>query len=465
MLRGLALTLVAASLAVAAACSGGDDAGDVDSSVDAVATTDAAPADASPDAYVYDGGMPIKHVIVIVKENHTFDNYFGTWDAGGETPQLTAKLHDGKTITRPKCPSAGITRDLSHSHASAVQAFHDGGMNGLDLNANTVAPPDGGKNDYLAWCYFDESNQLDVYAALAKSYTLADHFFTTTLAPSFPGHLASAIGQSPAYDNPGCPSTDPTCQDAKSAWGCVDEKGITVDTFDPDTCTTTGAKFPCWDLPTWMDEMPSDLDWRVYGGFHYTDDAGAPVILSPFNAVKKHATAAERIAHFRDEKELAADIAGLKTLPAVMFWSDADYKSEHPPSSPCAGEMQDAMLLQEIMARPEWNETAVLITFDDWGGFYDHVAPKVERCKNGEFYNPGFRVPLLVVSPFARPGYVFTGVSEQASIPRFIAEVFGLPFASAKDPHARDGKAGSLLGAFDFTQPPRPGVPPPLTCP
>ncbi len=351
-------------------------------------------------------------------------------------------------------------------HSAAVQAFNDGGMNGLDLNTGTVSDPDGGAKDYLAWCYFDQQNQLDIYASLAQNYTLADHFFTTTLAPSFPGHLASAIGQSPAYDNPGCPNDDESCNStSNSAWGCVDQPSETVDTFDRDTCLTTGTEFPCWDLATWMDEMPSTLDWRVYGTFYYTDDAGAPVVRSPFNAVKKHSTAPERIAHFHDEKELAADIAGLTTLPAVMFWSDADYKSEHPPSSPCSGEEQDAMLLQEIMARPEWNETAVLITFDDWGGFYDHVAPKVEKCKNGLFWNPGFRVPLLVISPFSRPGYIFSEVTEQASLPRLIEEVFGLAFTTLRDPHARDGTSGSLLGAFDFTKPPKAGVVPPLTCP
>ena len=333
-------------------------------------------------------------------------------------------------------------------------------MNGLDLNTNTVGSP----ADYQAWCYFDEQNQLDVYWQLARNYTLADRFFTTTLAPSFPGHLASAIGQSPAIDNPGCPANQPTCTGAKSAWGCVDPPTLRVGTFDRDTCTPAASVFPCFDLKTWMDVMPAELDWRVYGSPRYTDDAGAPVILSPFNAVKAHSTATERKAHFRSEADLIHDVAD-PNMPAVLFWSDVGKDSEHPPSSPCPGEQDDAAIVTALMNGPHWNDTALLITFDDWGGFYDRVAPAVERCNNGEFYNPGFRVPLLIISAYAKPGYVLHDVTEQASLPRFIEEVLGLPFTTVRDPHARDGKAGSLLGAFDFASAPRPPVKPSLTCP
>lgn len=433
--RGAAIAAVFLGLRAVASCSQ-DSSSPRDAGVDA------------SDAPTGDAGMPIRHVVVVVKENHTFDNYFGAYP--GVTPQPTATLHDGTVLTRPMCPSGGIPRDLPHGHDQAVVAYADGGMNGLDLVPGTVAPPDGGTPDYLAWCTFDGANQLGIYFQLASEFTLADRFFTTTLGPSFPGHLATVAGQSPAYSNPSCP----LCPRG-SAWGCVDpESSSRVPTFDPDT-GEAGTEYPCWDLPTWLDELPPSMGWRVYGTFEGYDDAGAPVIVSPFNALKAHSSPADRKAHFFDESQLLTDVATLPSLPAVLYWNDVYEDSEHPPSSPCPGEQRTLALLDALAKRPEWNETAVLVTFDDWGGFYDHVAPPVERCPNGAVYNPGFRVPLFVVSPYARKGFVFHDVTEQASVPRFIEEVFGLPFASARDPHARDGRAGSLLGAFDFTQPPR----------
>ena len=113
------------------------------------------------------------------------------------------------------------------------------------------------------------------------------------------------------------------------------------------------------------------------------------------------------------------------------------------------------------MAGPHWNETAVVITWDDWGGFYDHVLPRAEACPNGELFNKGFRVPALVISPYAREGFVLHDELEQASLVRLAEELFALPFLTARDPHARDERAGSLLAAFDFDKPAR--APLPLT--
>jgi phospholipase C len=132
--------------------------------------------------------------------------------------------------------------------------------------------------------------------------------------------------------------------------------------------------------------------------------------------------------------------------------------SEHPPANPCWGENYTVMLVNAIMQGPRWHETAIIVTYDDYGGAYDHVQPKREAC---ESYNPGFRLPILVISPYAREGVVLhedsQGLSqEQASIPKLIEDVFGLPRMQSEYMFARDDQAGSLMGAFDFTQAPRP---------
>jgi phospholipase C len=107
------------------------------------------------------------------------------------------------------------------------------------------------------------------------------------------------------------------------------------------------------------------------------------------------------------------------------------------------------------MRGPRWKQTAIVITWDDYGGFYDSVPPPVERCANGEVFQPGFRLPALVISPYAKQGVVVHTATEQASVPRLVEELFALPFMSRRDPHARDGRAGSMLGALDFSRPPR----------
>jgi phospholipase C len=124
----------------------------------------------------------------------------------------------------------------------------------------------------------------------------------------------------------------------------------------------------------------------------------------------------------------------------------------------CVGEDWTVHRINMIMKSPYWNETAILFTMDDFGGWYDHVAPpRLYGCDPKKPYGLGFRVPLIVISPYAKPSYVFHTQSDQSSIPRFIGRVFG----STKtlhdlDPAAQDDKADDLLGAFDFTQKPLP---------
>jgi phospholipase C len=107
------------------------------------------------------------------------------------------------------------------------------------------------------------------------------------------------------------------------------------------------------------------------------------------------------------------------------------------------------------MASPYWQDTAILFTMDDFGGWYDHVAPPRQYgCDPTHPYGLGFRLPLIVISPYAKPGFIFHEQSEQASIPKFIETVFGAPALSTLDPAAQDGQANDLMNAFDFTQTP-----------
>jgi phospholipase C len=169
-----------------------------------------------------------------------------------------------------------------------------------------------------------------------------------------------------------------------------------------------------------------------------------------------------------NDTEFDADVAN-GTLPAVTWLVDQDLADEHPGvGSVCTGENWTVGHVNALMKSALWNDTAILMTMDDYGGWYDHVSPPRQYgCDKSHPYGLGFRLPLLVISPFARARTVFHEVAEQASIPRFIERVFGATHAlSDFDPAAQDGQANDLFDAFDFTQTPLPPlVLPQRVCP
>ena len=163
--------------------------------------------------------------------------------------------------------------------------------------------------------------------------------------------------------------------------------------------------------------------------------------------------------HVAHASELAKDIAS-GNLPTVAWVVSQDTDDEHPMiGSVCHGENWSVEQVNLIMERPElWQKTAILVTWDDFGGWYDHVPPpRKYGCDKAKPYGLGFRLPFLVISPYAKPGFVFREVAEQASVPRFVEKVFGATRTlSDLDPAAQDGHANDLMGAFDFGQTPLP---------
>jgi phospholipase C len=156
-------------------------------------------------------------------------------------------------------------------------------------------------------------------------------------------------------------------------------------------------------------------------------------------------------------KTFEADIAN-HALPNVVWLVNQDLADEHPGiGSVCAGENWSVDHINLLMNSEYWKDTAILFTMDDFGGWADHVPPPRQYgCDGNTPYGLGFRLPLIVISPFAKPGFIFKEVSEQASIPKFIETVFGAPALSSLDPAAQDGQANDLMNAFDFDQAPLP---------
>jgi phospholipase C len=400
------------------------------------------PSGTGPDAST--GLTPIKHIVVVVKENHTFDNYFGSFPGADGIAQIptTAGM-----IAPPHPPD--LPRDLCHTHRCALIDYAGGAMNGWEQVAGAST-----NGDNLMYAQYTEAD-IPNYWQYARTFALADRFFANVLGPSFPGHtfvLAAQAGW--AHDNPPTPVDHPY-------WGCDQDPSARVDIEDPVVGMPTQV-FPCFDIPSVPDVLPLGVNWRFYGSNFYV----FPEIWSMFDAIKP-IRMGPGWDHVVNASTFDLDVDH-GDLPAVTWLVNQDLDDEHPGfGSVCLGENWTVGHLNHLMNSPLWKDTAILFTMDDFGGWYDHVPPPRQYGLDPtKPYGLGFRLPLIVMSPYARPGFVFHEVSEQASIPRFIERVFGAPALSSRDPAAQDGQANDLFGAFDFTQAPLPPLPLPMrTCP
>lgn len=361
-----------------------------------------------------DNGLPIKHIIVITKENHTFDNYFGSFPGA-------------EGVYSPNDASWYHQHDLPHQRGDALRQWNGGKM-------------DGWTDTYASAQY--RRADIPAYWLYAERFTLADHFFASSFGPSFPGHLFLLAGQAAgSYEAP------PTRREFPF-WGCDQGQGDLIPVREG--CSEKLVE-PCFDIPSVPDVLPAGVSWRYYGTNFYGLFDEIWTLFDAIRPIRYGAGWKEVVA----EDQLTADIAN-HALPNVSWLVDQDFASEHPAGgSPCMGENWTEYYVNAIMESEYWASIAILITWDDYGGWYDHVPPPQQYGCEAEPYGLGFRLPLIIVSPYAKAGFIFREQSEQASIPRFIEKVFGArALSELLDPAARDGQANDLFGAFDFTQTP-----------
>ncbi len=366
----------------------------------------------------------IRYVIVLVKENHTFDNYF-TGFPGAES-SMKAKASNGTMVTRPVAPTGPLPSDICHANTCGQRAYANGAMNGFDTSSA----------GQLSFVRYTEQ-QIPNYWQYARNFVLADHMFSTTLSQSAPGHEVFWFARSLTLDNPKCGTPD---GGGCAGYGCLDPRNVGT-SFDPDKCTTKTAP-ACFDGPVLPDHLPPGFTWVDYGGAMAT--MSKTVTSDP-----NYKT------HFRSAGSLVSDLSTGHLANLTIAHLSGGETSEHPKSYPCAGENLSVDIVNAAMKLPQWNEMAIIITWDDWGGFYDHVPPPVHKCANGQIFQNGFRLPLILISPYAKKGFVLNTPTEQASVPKLVEELWGIPFMSTREPHARDGMAGSLMASFDFNQTPR----------
>ncbi len=328
---------------------------------------------------------PIEHIVIIVKENHTFDNYFGTFPgANGATGLQHA----------PDPPKS----DPPHDHAAWLERA-TGAVQQQYAEADIPA-----------------------YFAAARQFTLCDNYFTEIASQSEPNHLVLITADSPIIDN-----SNPSR------------------TYQPQ------APFDLNSLPACLAQ--GKLTWKTYGDptFSYFD----------------HITALKGSPNIVPWTDFDTDAAAGK-LPNVSWVYAPSQFSEHPPYSKNPGPVVNAGMqwtadrVNAVGKSSLWGSTAILITWDDWGGWYDHVEPPLKDtwnggnppsgpAYNGTQFSYGSRVGCLVISPYARKGYISKTFHSHASLVKFCEVTYGLSSMTT-----RDAAADDMSDCFDFTQTPLP---------
>ena len=371
----------------------------------------------------------IQHIVFIVKENRTFDNYFGTFP--GADGATTGMIHTGEVVPLSRQPDR-LTHDIGHSFNNAVTAINSGAMNQFDLIP--------GGQDLSGYSQYLEED-IPNYFAYARYFTLADRMFSSLTGPSFPNHLYTVAAQSGgAINNP----------NSGGIWGCDSPQGARVQVLNDDG--TISLVYPCFDFTTLADRLEeAGISWKYYApgigesGFIWSSlDAISHIRFSPLweeNVVS-------------DTQFVVDALNG--DLPSVSWIVTGSGKSEHPPASTCIGENWTVEQLNAVMQGPLWSSTAIFLTWDDFGGFYDHVPPP-----DVDQFGFGPRVPLLIISPYARHRHISHTVYEFSSLLKFVERRFGLEALGDRDRAAND-----LLDSFDFDRHPlRPLLLQPRECP
>ncbi|MEA2512805.1 MAG: hypothetical protein QOJ59_2292 [Thermomicrobiales bacterium] len=362
---------------------------------------------------------PIEHFVVLMQENHSFDNYFGTYPrADGVSLDVCMPVDptdpDNNECVRPFHIGGHETADLSHIHRTQQRQYRNGAMDGF-VWAHRVL----GENGDLAMGYYDDRD-LSFYWNVADEYVLFDRFFSSAKGGSVANHMFWMTGQAG------------------------------VESIDEDSIPPEG-----WgNIRTIFDLLEENgVSWKVYVqnykpevNFRTRGERGLKpqLIRLPLLSIPRFVDDPELSTKIVDVEQYYEDLRN-DALPAVSFIVPVG-ASEQPPGSISAGQLFVKRLINALTLSSAWSTSAFMWTYDDWGGWYDHVPPPAV-----DQFGYGFRVPALLVSPYAKQGYVESTTLDFTSILKFIEENFHLqPLAE------RDAAATSIASAFDFTQPARP---------
>jgi phospholipase C len=380
----------------------------------------------------------IQHIVFFVKENRSFDSMFGKFPGANGATHGT--ISSGVVVPLQRL-SDSLEADIGHSWSGTLAAMDNGKMDRFDLleEANI--------NGQLA--AYSEFHEEDIpnYWSYASTFALADNMFSSIHTDSLPNHIYTIAATS--NDVIEGSSIDPSLH--TNSWGCDAPAGFVVASLDATTGVISNV-VPCWDFTTLADSLDNaGITWRYY----------AP----PQGQAGYQFSTYDEINHIRNGPDWTTDVvnntqfqtdAQNGNLPSVSWVIIGEGLNDHPPESLCQGENETVAYLNSLMQGPQWGSTAVFLTWDDPGGFYDHVTPPTL-----DTFGLGPRVPMIIISPYARPHFISHTQYEFSSVIKFIEERFNLPFLTERDTEAND-----TTDSFDFSQTPlNPLVLTQQTCP
>ena len=387
------------------------------------------------------GNGKIQHVVIIVQENRSVDNLFnGLPGADTATEGLNSVGNRTKLVPTPMT----ARYDLDHSHIGFETEYDSGRMDGFNLEESQCYGREGcGQRERLAYGYVPQ-NEVRPYFDMAEQYVFADRMFETNQGPSFPAHQYLISGTSTIEkDSEFRASAKALSATQKVVGGCDSPAGSLALTIGAHGQQTRQV-FPCFERPAITDL----LDAKAISWHYYQPTTGAG-LWNAFDAIR----------HIWQSPEYAQNViwpsrrffndVSQHTLPNVVWVIPPSKSSDHPHTTDGSGPAWVASVVDAVGESSYWNNTAIFVLWDDWGGWYDHVKPEQYNS-----YELGFRVPLIVISPYAKKSFVSHARHEFGSILKFTEKAFGLPSLGTTDVRSDD-----LADCFNFLQKPRRFVP------
>jgi phospholipase C len=388
-----------------------------------------------------DTRWPIKRVIYIDLENRSFDHLFGRFPGANGA---TKGVRWGEEIDLVDAPE-WLPGDLPHDLTAWLDSINGGAMDGFAQG--TYGP-------YYAYSAFREED-IPAYWQWARNFVLGDNFFASAAGPSYANHLWFVAGQAGGViDNPENIKVkrvpDPNGGEEPlifKSWGC-DAYGDDVFVLVRDEVGNVTKHDTCFRFKTVGEQLSEqDIDWAYYAANPYQ----AGYIWNAYSAIEGVYHNEEMWdEHMWPVDDLFRDIeAG--ALPTMTWITPRFQLSDHPPFSTKHAHNWIVDIVNKVMDGPMWDHTAIFITWDEWGGLYDHVEPpKIDP------WELGFRVPMLVISPYAKKGYIDDAFGEFSSPLRFVSDNWGLDHLTE-----RIRTSHNYEHIFDFDQKPRPPDPGP----
>jgi len=382
------------------------------------------------------GAGKITHVVYIVQENRSFDNLFQGYPHADTVP--SGKNSKGETVTLSPV-SLAYQYVIDHSAAAMFAACDGKGklpgtdcrMDGFDKESEYGGPPSVKYPEYV----YVPHNESKPYFDMAHEWVLADKMFQSQLDESFVGHQYIIAAQAAsAVDLP------------FGLWGCGGGASDDVSTITKQR-TYGGYEQACFDYQTLGDLLDNaGLSWRFYTSQYGSPSSGDGAYWSSYQAVKHIYNGPDWAKDvITPQKTFITDVAAGKLANFTWITPVCD-DSDHVNCGGGDGPSWVTALVNAVGESKFWDSTAIFVQWDDWGGLYDHVPPKYLG-----YDSTGFRVPLLVISPYAKQDYVSHVPYETASVLRFAEDLWGLGQLAAADKRATS-PAGDC---FDFTQKPR----------